>query len=112
MVKLQIVTLAAKLFVLCSTDQYMGLLSHYVLALARYDLNYDVRDRGRMLTSLLAGLNPTLSGDINDERGGVVLRREQVRMVLFNGKTAILDNNMRCSMCEISLLHYSSAGFN
>lgn len=93
MVKLQIITLAAKLFVLCPTDRVLGLLSQYVFSLARYDLNYDVRDRARMVTSLLAGLSPaTLNGSETAEaRSGVVLRREQVKVVLFEGKSGVED---------------------
>ncbi|KAI0073677.1 hypothetical protein K474DRAFT_170602 [Panus rudis PR-1116 ss-1] len=99
-VKLQIITLAAKLLVLSPSDRTLGLLSRYVLSLARYDLNFDVRDRARMVGSLLAGvtssslnLNTSNEGDgygyEEQERGGVVLRREQVKMVLFEGKSEI-----------------------
>ncbi|CCM06428.1 uncharacterized protein FIBRA_08689 [Fibroporia radiculosa] len=88
-VKLQILTLAAKLLVLCPTDRALGLLTRYALSLARFDLNFDVRDRARMLGSLLFGVNPTVLQDSDDSYenpGGVTLRREQVRMVLFEGK--------------------------
>ncbi|PBK79829.1 hypothetical protein ARMGADRAFT_1021326 [Armillaria gallica] len=94
-VKLQVVTLAAKLFVLCPVDQTLGLLNQYIFLLARYDANYDVRDRARMLSSLLSGINSSIpvtnSIDTPAEREGVVLRREQVRMVLFEGKAGIID---------------------
>lgn len=96
-VKLQTVTLAAKLFVLCPTDRTLGLLSWYIFSLARYDLNYDVRDRARMVTLLLAGVAPTLfvDGELNqEERGGVVLRREQVKLVLFDGKSGVVDSEL------------------
>jgi len=64
--------------------------------LARYDTNYDVRDRARMMTSLLAGVAPTSmnGGDQSDEenqRSGVILRAEQVRLVLFEGKAGVVD---------------------
>ncbi|KAI0714423.1 adaptin N terminal region-domain-containing protein [Cerioporus squamosus] len=91
-VKLQIITLAAKLLVLSPADRTIGLLNRYVFSLARYDLNYDVRDRGRMLGALLAGVNANLYGegdDSHEDVGGVVLRREQVRMVLFEGKSSV-----------------------
>ncbi|TFK82840.1 hypothetical protein K466DRAFT_603355 [Polyporus arcularius HHB13444] len=91
-VKLQIITLAAKLLVLSPADRTIGLLNRYVFSLARYDLNYDVRDRGRMLGALLAGVNANLYGEGDDSQedvGGVVLRREQVRMVLFEGKSVV-----------------------
>ncbi|KAI0833718.1 adaptin N terminal region-domain-containing protein [Trametes gibbosa] len=89
--KLQVVTLAAKLLVLSPADRTVGLLYRYVLSLAQYDLDYDVRDRARMLRALLAGVTAGLYGEADDERedlGGVVLRREQIRVVLFDGKTS------------------------
>lgn len=91
LVKLQIVTLAAKLSLLSTTDRTLGLLNQYIFSLARYDLNYDVRDRARMLSSLLAGLNPDISGTNHEARAGVVLRKEQVRLVLFEGKSGMLE---------------------
>ena len=84
-VKLQLVTLAAKLFVLNCVDARLGMLCRYVFSLARYDLNYDVRDRARMLSGLLAGIGLEGSSD-REELSGVVLRREQVKVVLFEGK--------------------------
>ncbi|KAJ7104301.1 adaptin N terminal region-domain-containing protein [Mycena belliarum] len=94
MVKLQIITLAAKLLVLCPTDHTLSLICGYVFTLAKYDLNYDVRDRARMVTSLLAGLGlseaVTAKDPDQDDRGGVVLRREQVRLVLFEGKVSVV----------------------
>ncbi|KAF8150686.1 adaptin N terminal region-domain-containing protein [Crassisporium funariophilum] len=97
LVKLQVVTLAAKLFVLSPGDVRLGLLSRYVFSLARYDVNYDVRDRGRMLSTLLAGVG--LQVQVNgtgaeEKRGGVVLRREQVRLVLFEGKSGVKDEKL------------------
>lgn len=99
--KLQAITLAAKLQAL-STGYHRSfvLLTKYVFSLARYDSNYDVRDRARLLSSLLAGIAPhlqhsngSMDGDGNTsddgdafDRGGVVLRREQVKMILFEGK--------------------------
>ncbi|KAL5485750.1 APL6 [Sanghuangporus weigelae] len=101
LVKLQALTLAAKLQVL-STNYHrsFALLTRYVFSLARYDSNYDVRDRARLLSGFLAGIAPHLQqtngsmdghGDTGDEgdafdRGGVILRREQVKVILFEGK--------------------------
>ncbi|KAJ7178612.1 adaptin N terminal region-domain-containing protein [Mycena crocata] len=95
MVKLQIITLAAKLLVLSPTDRTLSLVGGYVFSLAKYDLNYDVRDRARMVMSLLSGLGlsevvGTKDPD-QDSRGGVILRREQVRLVLFDGKLGVVD---------------------
>ncbi|KAF9446612.1 hypothetical protein P691DRAFT_761494 [Macrolepiota fuliginosa MF-IS2] len=91
-VKLQVITLAAKLLVLSPNDRTLGLLSQYIFSLARYDTNYDVRDRAKMLSSLLAGVSPSLFGGAEEERGGVILRREQVRLVLFDGKSGVIED--------------------
>lgn len=94
--KLQIVTLAAKLLVLSPANSTLGLLARYVFSLARYDQDLDVRDRARFLSSLLAGVTPSLQPQSEDEpyedAGGVVLRREQVRMVLFEGKYGVSED--------------------
>lgn len=50
-VKLQILNLSVKL---CLTNAAQTkLLSQYVLTLARYDQNYDIRDRSRLLRQIL-----------------------------------------------------------
>ncbi|KAI9001544.1 adaptin N terminal region-domain-containing protein [Trametes punicea] len=94
-VKLQIITLAAKLLVLCPADRTIALLNRYIFSLARYDLDYDVRDRGRMLSSLLSGVNANIYGENeegHEDIGGVVLRREQVKVVLFDGKASPVED--------------------
>ncbi|KAL0095980.1 adaptin N terminal region-domain-containing protein [Phycomyces blakesleeanus] len=50
--KLQALTLSAKLVCLNPTHTTLDSLNQYVLNLARYDLNYDVRDRARFLRAL------------------------------------------------------------
>ena len=114
-VKLQVVTLAAKLLVLSPSDHTIGLLNRYVFSLARYDLNYDVRDRGRMLGALLAGVTSNLYGESDDSRedvGGVVLRREQVRMVLFEGKASSAEDAARDGMSSLSHTRPSSSSIS
>lgn len=45
-----------------------------------------------MLSALLAGVAPGVRGDdVQEEVAGVVLRREQVRLVLFEGKGVIIE---------------------
>ena len=91
--KLQTITLAAKLLVLSPSHATLTQLGKYVFALARYDRNYDVRDRGRMLQQLLAGVVSGIGAADARDVGGVVLRRAQVRIVLFEGKeSAALEN--------------------
>lgn len=49
--KLQVLNLSAKL---CLTNpKQTKLLCQYVLNMAKYDLNYDIRDRARFLRTLL-----------------------------------------------------------
>jgi len=68
-----------------------------VFHLARYDPSYDVRDRGRLLTSLLDNLSPSLfttsetgDGQSPDSASGTVsLRLEQIKMALFQGKDRV-----------------------
>jgi hypothetical protein len=50
-VKLQILNLAVKLFL--TNPEQTKLLCQYVLTLARYDQNYDIRDRSRLLRQVL-----------------------------------------------------------
>ncbi|KAG1725360.1 adaptin N terminal region-domain-containing protein [Suillus paluster] len=105
LVKLQTLTLAAKLTLLAPTHRTLVLLARHVLTLARYDEDWDVRDRARMLGALLVG---AVAGVVssNGEEGvgehwdkeeqagrtaGVVLRREQVMRVLFEGKTGTIE---------------------
>lgn len=93
-VKLQIISLAAKLLVLNPANTTLRLLSRYALSLARYDQDYDVRDRARLVASLLIGVVPNLLGDEECDKGeheGVILRREQVKMVLFEHKAQVKE---------------------
>ncbi|XP_053552695.1 AP-3 complex subunit beta-2, partial [Bombina bombina] len=50
-VKLQIINLAAKLFL--TNSKQTKLLTQYVLNLAKYDQNYDIRDRTRFIRQLI-----------------------------------------------------------
>ncbi|KAJ3556780.1 hypothetical protein NM688_g1828 [Phlebia brevispora] len=74
-VKLQALTLAAKLLVLSPADRTIGLLTKYVLSLARYDLNIDDNEEEEL-----------------EDHGRVVLRREQAKMVLFEGKLNVVED--------------------
>jgi AP-3 complex subunit beta len=63
-----------------------------------------------MLVSLLAGLAPMLNVEGDDEeqekedRGGVVLRREQVKRVLFEGKAGIIEHDVGLGMLYSHLM--------
>ncbi|KZS92350.1 hypothetical protein SISNIDRAFT_478931 [Sistotremastrum niveocremeum HHB9708] len=109
-VKLQTLNLASKLLInACIINSVyqpaLLVLSRYALSLARYDRSVDVRDRARMLSALLSGAIPEMKAashiqerqswdeEVIDEKdvGGVVLRKEQVRVVLMNGKRPDLN---------------------
>ncbi|KAG2036307.1 adaptin N terminal region-domain-containing protein [Suillus americanus] len=112
LVKLQTLTLAAKLILLAPTHRTLALLAQHVLTLARYDEDWDVRDRARMLKALLVGAVAGVMSS-NDEEGigenwnreeqaarpGVVLRREQVTRVLFEGKTGTIEEEPATGEC-------------
>ena len=46
-----------------------------------------------MLNSLLVGVSPTINGGGTEEQSGVILRREQVIKVLFDGKAGIVEES-------------------
>lgn len=48
-VKVQIVNLAVKLFLSPDTQQQTALLFKYILDLCKYDMNFDIRDRARLI---------------------------------------------------------------
>lgn len=107
LVKLQTLTLAAKLILLAPTHRTLVLLAQYVFTLARYDEDWDVRDRARMLRTLLVGAVTGIMSSSDEDgvgenwnkeeqagRPGVVLRREQVTRVLFEGKTGTIEEEL------------------
>lgn len=60
--KTQILNLAIKLAVQLPEDENVQLLMTYVLEMARYDLDTDLRDRSRFMTAMM-GLAPSSEGD-------------------------------------------------
>ena len=62
-VKLQTVNLAAKLCI--ANPKQTKLLCQYVLNLAKYDQNYDIRDRARFLRQLVLPEEVSLSGCVS-----------------------------------------------
>lgn len=62
--KTQILNLAIKLSLQMPEDDNVQLLMTYVLEMARYDVDTDLRDRSRFMTALM-GLAPSSEGDAN-----------------------------------------------
>jgi len=73
-VKAQIVNLAAKTALWQSGNSVVQLLLRYVLELARYDSDYDLRDRARLLRVLLLGSEglTALAADAVEEAGAFI----------------------------------------
>jgi AP-3 complex subunit beta len=72
--------------VISPTTPLLLQLSQYLFTLARYDQDYDIRDRARFLGALQRGIKEEKAAPVSDEDedvGGVVLRREQVKVVLL-----------------------------
>ncbi|CDH59483.1 ap-3 complex subunit beta-1 [Lichtheimia corymbifera JMRC:FSU:9682] len=80
--KLQILTLSAKLACLNPDHPTINALNQYVLNLARYDTNYDLRDRARFLRVL-----STPQPEENDTPGVQALKAH-VKDILFADKQA------------------------
>jgi hypothetical protein len=87
----------------------IALLSRHVLALARYDHDWDVRDRSRLLSGLLRGCSSKQSPQAlasEDDMGGVILRPEQIQLVLC-GPTHTSKNTGKGQSFLSSLLSLS-----
>lgn len=88
--KLQILTLASKLLVLSPSSAKLSALTQYLFTLARYDQDYDIRDRARFLHALLRGVREEKQMEDGDEDvGGVTLRREQAKIVLLGAREVV-----------------------
>ncbi|KAI7905881.1 adaptin N terminal region-domain-containing protein [Cokeromyces recurvatus] len=77
--KLQILTLSAKLICLNPTHLTLANLNQYVLNLARYDTDYDVRDRARFLRALTIPIQ-------NEEKPGLNQLKQHLKKILLSNK--------------------------
>ncbi|GMK55712.1 hypothetical protein CspeluHIS016_0207680 [Cutaneotrichosporon spelunceum] len=115
--KLQILTLAAKLLVLSPNAPKLELFCQYLFTLARWDADYDVRDRARFLAALLRGVREVeVVGESEDQDiGGVILRREQARVVLLGKGEVPMDAVAEPSELEIGSMsrvaHHKLRGY-
>lgn len=64
--KMQIMNLAIKLALQYPDDEKVQSLMTYVLEMSRYDLNTDLRDRARFMTTMM-GLAPAVEGENGEE---------------------------------------------
>eukprot|EP00003_Mantamonas_plastica_P001269 TRINITY_DN1091_c0_g1_i3.p1 TRINITY_DN1091_c0_g1~~TRINITY_DN1091_c0_g1_i3.p1 ORF type:complete len:1160 (-),score=485.32 TRINITY_DN1091_c0_g1_i3:900-4343(-) len=84
-VKLQVLNLGAKLFL--TNAEQCQLLVQYVLGLAKYDINYDIRDRARMISVLLLGG----TGSSGSEGVGL-LTQSAAKLFLTEKPTPVLES--------------------
>lgn len=77
-VKLQALTLGAKLYL--KEGDSVDMLFQYVLNLARFDLNYDIRDRARLIRTIL--FNPKDNcGTLTDKASEIFLAKKPISQV-------------------------------
>ncbi|KAI8087604.1 adaptin N terminal region-domain-containing protein [Gilbertella persicaria] len=100
--KLQTLTLAAKLICLNADHPILNSLNQYLLNLARYDTDYDVRDRARFLRAL------TLQGQ--NEKPGLQQIKQHLQKILLSNKeppiiqSADIQNASDYNVGSLSLL--------
>ncbi|KAM6200915.1 AP-3 complex subunit beta-2 isoform 5-T5 [Rhynchocyon petersi] len=81
-VKLQVINLAAKLYL--TNSKQTKLLTQYVLNLAKYDQNYDIRDRARFTRQLI----------VPSEQGGA-LSRHAKKLFLAPKPAPVLESSFK-----------------
>ncbi|XP_014405074.1 PREDICTED: AP-3 complex subunit beta-2 [Myotis brandtii] len=81
-VKLQVINLAAKLYL--TNSKQTKLLTQYVLSLAKYDQNYDIRDRARFTRQLI----------VPSEQGGA-LSRQAKKLFLAPKPAPVLESSFK-----------------
>ncbi|CAO3628067.1 unnamed protein product [Mucor fragilis] len=88
--KLQILTLSAKLICLNATHPTLNSLNQYLLNLARYDTDYDVRDRARFLRAL------TIPSQ--EEKPGLNQLKEHLKTILLSNKEpAVIESEVQAA---------------
>jgi len=74
------------------SHETISLLNQYVLNLARYDLNYDMRDRARLLRSLTLPSSAHLQ-QLNDSTS--VLQTHLKQILLSDKEPPVLESDMQ-----------------
>ena len=90
--KLQILNLATKL---CITNhKQTHLLCQYVFNLAKYDQNYDIRDRARFLRQLVLPPAPPAGGE-KGSGGGGLLAKHAKKIFLAPKPAPVLESRFK-----------------
>lgn len=85
--KLQTLTLSAKLICLNPTHPTLNTLNQYLLNLARYDTDYDVRDRARFLRAL------TIPNQDENKSGLTQLKQNLKEILLSNKQAPVIESD-------------------
>jgi AP-3 complex subunit beta len=88
-VKLQILNLATKLTI--TNSKQTRLLCQYVFSLAKYDMNYDIRDRARFLRQLIL---PAITGDKTQSAGGALAKHAK-KIFLASKPAPVLESKFK-----------------
>jgi len=99
-VKLQILNLATKLSI--TNPKQTRLLCQFVFNLAKYDLNYDIRDRARFLRQLIMPAAAGASaGDDKPASGSGALTKHVKKIFLATKPAPVLESKFKgdSSLC-------------
>lgn len=112
--KIEVLNLAASLMAQSHESGVIASMGRHVLALARYDHDWDVRDRSRLLSGLLRGCSSTQPPEAlasEDDMGGVILRPEQIQLVLCGRTRPSRKTEKGQYCCHLCCLHGFSFDF-
>ena len=91
--KLQILNLATKLSI--TNPKQTRLLSQFVFNLAKYDLNYDIRDRARFLRQLIMPAASASAGDDKASSGTGALTKHVKKIFLATKPAPVLESKFK-----------------
>jgi len=103
-VKLQILNLATKLSI--TNPKQTRLLCQYVFNLAKYDMNYDIRDRARFLRQLIMPAASASAGEDKAAASGGALTKHVKKIFLATKPAPVLDSKFKgfCCMFYLAIL--------
>ena len=97
--KLQILNLATKLSI--TNPKQTRLLCQFVFNLAKYDLNYDIRDRARFLRQLIMPAASASAAEDKATSGGGALAKHVKKIFLATKPAPVLESKFKglCCLC-------------
>ena len=119
MTKTQIMNLAIKLSLHFPDDERIQSLMTYVLELARYDTDTDLRDRARFMTAMV-GLAPSSEGDgqtkVDEAALAELAEHAKVSALLLNSHGSIehflTGHSLGCETAACDLVGFRCCGWH